>query len=72
MLRQVHDSHGSVGHVLPSMYAVRDKLSTTKKVTKLKKMGPLYSYKVDTVHIIRFIDVSRLFILCLSLSAKGP
>ena len=40
--------------------AVSDKLSTTEKVTKLEKRGPLHSKKVDTVHIIRFIDVSKV------------
>ena len=42
------------------MYAISDKLSTTKNITKLEKRGSPHSKKVDTVHIIRFIDVSKV------------
>ena len=42
------------------MYAVSDQLSTTENVTKLEKRGHLHSKKVDTVHIIRSIDISKV------------
>ena len=42
------------------MYAVSDKLSTTENVTKLEKRVPLHSKKVDIMHIIRLIDVSKV------------